>query len=157
MLTELLVPEQPVRHAESVTEAIQAQRVDAFDDAFRVAQVPAHPAVHVRACLHPASELFFAGTLEIAQSCRSEWLAASPHALQWHGFAHTRCLRIWWHAARLNACLRIRKAADGNGHRMYLNQRPSASARHTPARNQLSNPNAIGAIHSLMAQNGSCS
>src|SRR5215471_5927896 len=107
MLAKLLVPEEPIGDPEPVAEAVETQRVDAFDDAFRVAQVPAHPAIDVRARLDPARELLFAGTLEIAQPRRSKRLATS-------------------NAACLNARLRIRKAADGNGHRMYLNQRPSA-------------------------------
>src|SRR5215471_11907265 len=88
MLGKFLVPIHPVRDAESVAETIQAQRVHTFDDPFRVAQVPAHPSVDVRARLDPTREFLFAGTLEIAQSCRREWLATS-------------------NAARLNASLRV--------------------------------------------------
>src|SRR5215471_8484905 len=142
MLAKVLVPEHPVRHAEPVAKTIQAQRVDAFDDTLRISQVPAHPAVDVRARLDPARELFFAGALEIPQACRRERLTATnaarlTHALQWHGCAHARCLRIW-----RDARLRIRQTtnSDRHGSRSHLKKRPSASARHTPARNQPTNP-----------------
>src|SRR5215831_13950053 len=142
MLAKVLVPEQPVRHAEPVAKTIQAQRVDAFDDTLRISQVPAHPAVDVRARLDPARELFFAGALEIPQACRRERLTATnaarlTHALQWHGCAHARCLRIW-----RDARLRIRQTtnSDRHGSRSHLKKRPSASARHAPARNHATSP-----------------
>src|SRR5215831_1706486 len=121
-LPELFMPEPPVRHAQAIAEAVQAQSVDAFDDAFRVAQVITVPAVDVRAGLDPARELLFTGALEIPQARRAERLAP---------------MNTYGH----RACTRETETAGDNRHSLnHRNHLPSASARHTPARNQPISP-----------------